>query len=118
VLKGDTLYKDLEQRSQEWEDGVRKASELHQVPIVMNRVASMWTIFFTNEAVTDLTSAQKSDTTKFNRFFHLMLGEGVYLPPSQFEAAFFSAAHAKKDIQQLVERAERVFKKIAWEFES
>ena len=51
------------------------------------------------------------------RFFHLMLGEGVYLPPSQLEAAFFSAAHAKKDIVQLVERVDRVLKKIAWEFE-
>jgi len=52
----------------------------------------------------------------FNRFFHLMLAEGVYLPPSQWEAAFFSAAHAKKDIQQLCERIDRVFKKLAWEF--
>jgi len=46
-----------------------------------------------------------------------MLAEGVYLPPSQLEAAFFSAAHAKKDILQLIERADRVLKKIAWEFE-
>ena len=118
VLKGDTLYKDLEQRSQEFEDGVRKAAELHKVTMVINRVASMWTLFFTKDPVTDLPTAQKSDTKKFNRFFHLMLAEGVYLPPSQFEAAFFSAAHAKKDIQQIVERTERVFKKLAWEFES
>ena len=117
VLKGDTLYKDLEQRSQEWEDGVREAAAAHGVPITLNRVASMWTLFFTGDPVTDLATAQKSDTKKFNRFFHLMLAEGVYLPPSQFEAAFFSAAHAKKDIQQLVERADRVLKKIAWEFE-
>ena len=45
-----------------------------------------------------------------------MLGEGVYLPPSQLEAAFFSAAHAKKDILQLIERADRALKKVAWEF--
>ena len=117
VLKGDTLYRDLEQRSFEWEDGVRKASEFHGVDVVINRVGSMWTVFFTNEPVFDLESAKKSDIQRFNRFFHLMLADGVYLPPSQFEAAFFSAAHAKKDVQQLVERVDRVFKKIAWEFE-
>jgi glutamate-1-semialdehyde 2,1-aminomutase len=47
-----------------------------------------------------------------------MLAEGVYLPPSQLEAAFFSAAHAKKDIQQMVERTDRAMKKVAWEFGS
>ena len=47
-----------------------------------------------------------------------MLAEGVYLPPSQLEAAFFSAAHAKKDISQMIERVDRAFKKLAWEFGS
>ena len=47
-----------------------------------------------------------------------MLGEGVYLPPSQLESAFFSAAHAKKDIVQMIQRVDRVLKKIAWEFSS
>jgi glutamate-1-semialdehyde 2,1-aminomutase len=117
VLKGDTIYKDLEQRSFEFEDGVRKAADKHGIDIVINRVGSMWTVFFTKDPVTDYETASKSDTEKFTRFFHLMLGEGVYLPPSQFEAAFFSVAHAKKDIQQVVERVDRVFKKIAWEFE-
>ena len=78
---------------------------------------SMWTIFFTEGPVTDYESANRSNRDKFARFFHLMLGEGVYLPPSQLEAAFFSAAHAKKDILQLIERVDRVLKKIAWEFE-
>jgi len=66
--------------------------------------------------VTDFASANTSNREKFARFFHLMLGEGVYLPPSQLEAAFFSAAHAKKDIVQIIERVDRVLKKIAWEF--
>ena len=52
----------------------------------------------------------------FARFFHLMLAEGVYLPPSQLESAFFCAAHAKKDIVQLIERVDRALKKLAWEF--
>ncbi len=117
VLKNSSIYDDLEERSSEFEDGVRKAAEKHQVPIAFNRVGSMWTIFFNEGPVTDYASANKSNRDKFGRFFHLMLDEGVYLPPSQLEAAFFSAAHAKKDILQLVERADRSLKKVAWEFE-
>ena len=117
VLKGETIYRDLEQRSLEFEEGIRQVADKHGIAIRFNRVASMWTMFFTADPVTDLETAKTADTAKFVRFFHLMLEEGVYLPPSQFEAAFFSIAHAKKDIQQIVERIDRVFKKLAWEFE-
>jgi glutamate-1-semialdehyde 2,1-aminomutase len=116
VLKNSSIYADLEERSGEFEAGVLAAAEKHAVPVTINRVGSMWTIFFTEGPVFDFTSADTSNREKFARFFHLMLGEGVYLPPSQLEAAFFSAAHAKKDILQLIERADRVLKKIAWEF--
>ena len=117
VLKNSSIYNDLEERSAEFAAGVRAAAEKHNVPAVFNRVGSMWTLFFTDAPVTDFESANRSNREKFARFFHLMLGEGVYLPPSQLEAAFFSAAHAKKDILQLIERVDRVLKKIAWEFE-
>ncbi|HET7437567.1 MAG TPA: glutamate-1-semialdehyde 2,1-aminomutase [Thermoanaerobaculia bacterium] len=117
VLRNSSIYDDLEERTAEFESGVRAAAEKHAVPITMNRVGSMWTIFFNDGPVIDFESANRSNREKFARFFHLMLGEGVYLPPSQLEAAFFSAAHAKKDILQLIERVDRVLKKIAWEFE-
>jgi len=116
VLKNSTIYDDLEERGAEFEDGVRKAAEKHNVPITFNRVGSMWTLFFTEGPVIDFDTANTSNREKFARFFHLMLAEGVYLPPSQLEAAFFSAAHAKKDIGQMVERVDRVLKKVAWEF--
>src|SRR5256885_6203166 len=117
VLKNSSIYSDLEERSGEFEAGVKAAAERHGVPVTFNRVGSMWTIFFNDGPVTDFESANRSNREKFARFFHLMLGEGVYLPPSQLEAAFFSAAHAKKDILQMIERVDRVLKKIAWEFE-
>ena len=116
VLKNSAIYDDLEERGAEFEEGVRKAADRHNVPITFNRVGSMWTLFFTEGPVIDFDTANTSNREKFARFFHLMLGEGVYLPPSQLEAAFFSAAHAKKDIGQLVERVDRVLKKVAWEF--
>ena len=117
VLKNSSIYDDLEERSAEFEGGVKRAAEKHGVPIAFNRAGSMWTIFFTDGPVTDFESANRSNREKFARFFHLMLAEGVYLPPSQLEAAFFSAAHAKKDILQLIERADRALKKVAWDFE-
>ncbi len=117
VLKNSSIYQDLEERTAEFEDGVRRSAEKHGVPIQFNRVGSMWTIFFADSMVTDFESANRSNREKFARFFHVMLAEGVYLPPSQLEAAFFSAAHAKKDILQLIQRADRGLKKVAWEFE-
>ncbi|HEV7243279.1 MAG TPA: glutamate-1-semialdehyde 2,1-aminomutase [Thermoanaerobaculia bacterium] len=116
VLRNSSIYDDLEERSAEFESGVRASADKHNVPVTLNRVGSMWTIFFTEGPVTDFESANRSNREKFARFFHLMLAEGVYLPPSQLESAFFSAAHAKKDIQQMVERVDRVMKKVAWEF--
>jgi len=118
VLKNSSIYQDLEDRSAEFQAGVIRAAEKHSVPLTFNRVGSMWTIFFAEGPITDFESANRSKREAYARFFHLMLAEGVYLPPSQLEAAFFSAAHAKKDIVQMIERADRALKKVAWEFTS
>jgi glutamate-1-semialdehyde 2,1-aminomutase len=68
--------------------------------VTVNRVGSMFTFFFTDQPVTDWTSAKRSDTAAFGRFFHWMLDRGIYVAPSQFEAAFVSAAHSEEDIRR------------------
>jgi glutamate-1-semialdehyde 2,1-aminomutase len=65
----------------------------------------MWTLFFANEPVTDYDSAKKSDTARFARFFWAMMDRGVYLPCSQFEAAFISTAHTEEHIEQTIAAA-------------
>jgi len=77
--------------------------------ITLNRVGSMFTFFFTGAAVTDYTTAKRSDTARFGRFFHHMLERGVYLAPSQFEAAFLSAAHTEEDIRKTAAAAAEFF---------
>ena len=76
------------------------------MPLTINRVGSMWTAFFNEGPVFDYASAKKSDVAKFGRFFHGMLERGVYLPPSQFEAAFCSLAHTDADLEATLEAAE------------
>ena len=68
--------------------------------VTVNRAGSMFTLFFTDCPVTDYESAKRSDTARFSGFFHAMLERGIYLPPSQFEAVFVSAAHSEEDIER------------------
>jgi len=73
--------------------------------VTTNRVGAMFTWFFTDQPVTDWESAKRADTARFGAFHRRMLEQGIYLPPSQFEAAFVSAAHTDEDIRRTVEAA-------------
>ena len=79
------------------------------VPVVVNRVGTMLTVFFTDRPVTDWASARASDTTRFARFFRAMLAAGVYWVPSQFEAAFVSTAHGADELSITEVAARRAF---------
>ena len=79
------------------------------VTMCHNRIGSMFTWFFARDPVTDWTSAAKCDTEAFGRFFRAMLENGIYLPPSQFEAAFMGAAHSERDVQQTIAAAKQAF---------
>src|SRR5579871_216744 len=103
------VYPRLDKLSGELTAGVAAAAKDAGIPLCYNRVGSMFTWFFTKGPVTDWTSAAKSDTEAFGRFFRSMLDSGIYLPPSQFEAAFLGAAHTERDIEQTVTAAKQAF---------
>jgi glutamate-1-semialdehyde 2,1-aminomutase len=106
--KGE-IYPRLEKLSGELVAGVAAAAHAADVPICHNRVGSMFTWFFQPGPVSNWTSAAKSDTEAFARFFRALLDQGVYLPPSQFEAAFLSAAHTEEDVQKTIAAAKQAF---------
>ncbi|MFC1556395.1 glutamate-1-semialdehyde 2,1-aminomutase [candidate division KSB1 bacterium] len=102
LQKGDP-YAHLEKMGALLENGIRKCSETHGVPFQFNRVGSMMSLFFTETPVTDLDSAMQGDTVLFGKYFHAMLGEGIYLAPSAFEAWFISMAHTDMDIKKTID---------------
>ncbi len=101
------IYPRLEKLSAELVDGVDAVASDAGIAMRANRVGSMFTWFFTSDAVTDWNSASKSDTEAFARFHRAMLDNGVYLPPSQYEAAFLSAAHTEENIKQTIAAAKK-----------
>jgi glutamate-1-semialdehyde 2,1-aminomutase len=101
-------YERLRDKADALAEGLSKAFGRSPVPTWTNRVGSMWTTFFQKGPVTDYGSARMSDTSLYARFFHGMLGRGIYLAPSQFEAGFVSLAHAAADFRKTVKAAERV----------
>ena len=103
------IYGRLERMAATLVEMVTGAAHEAGVQVTANRVASMFTWFFTPETVTDWLAAETCDTQKFGRFHHGMLNAGVYLPPSQFETAFLSAAHTDEDIRQTVAAAREAF---------
>ena len=105
LLRDDPPYERLERLSSRLAEGLDRAATDAQVPHVVQRVGSMLTLFFHPGPVWDYDDAKKSDTALFGRFFWEMLARGVYLPCSQFEAAFVSAAHTESDIDHTIEAA-------------
>jgi glutamate-1-semialdehyde 2,1-aminomutase len=97
-----SIYKRLEKLGRILEDGINGNLAKLGLDYKLNRAGSMFTLFFTGEGVSDFNSALKCDTDKFAAYFGEMLKRGIYLPPSQFEAAFISAAHTERDIEKTI----------------
>ncbi len=106
VAAGLAMLRYLKAHPEVYGDLERRTAELAAAApagVTVNRGGSMFTLFFTSEPVTDYASARRADTRQFAAFFHAMLERGIYFPPSQFEAAFVSAAHSDEDIRYTAE---------------
>ena len=104
------FYDRLETRTNELADGLEAAARRHNVPVRINRVCGMFSVFFTSSAeVRSFEDVAGCDTARYNRFFHLLLDAGVYFAPSAFEAAFLSGAHGDAEIQHTLEAADHAF---------
>jgi glutamate-1-semialdehyde 2,1-aminomutase len=109
ALSAPGTYERLDQIGRELEAGLRGEARGAGVVIHINRVGSMFTVFFSDSPVYDYTTAKKADTARYGRFFHAMLEQGVYLPPSQFEAAFISLAIAEPEVEHVLRAARKAF---------
>ena len=109
LLRRPGFYERLNAVSEELAAGLAAEAARAGVALTINRAGSMFTAFFSPEPVTDYASARKSDTAAFARFFRTLLDRGVYFPPSQFEAAFVSAAHTAEDVALTLDAARRAF---------
>jgi glutamate-1-semialdehyde 2,1-aminomutase len=99
-LLREASYDALENRTRRLCDGYRELFAGRGIPVRINRVGSLFTLFFGDAEVTDFASASRCDTALFARFFQAMLAEGIFLPPAQFEANFVSFAHTDGDISR------------------
>lgn len=113
ALQVPEVWDQLEATGAKLAEGLGRAAEAANVSISQNRVGTMSATFFSHDPVTDWPSAKNADTARFTTFFWRMLDQGVYLAPSQFEAAFISTAHDDAAIEATVEAAEVAFAKVA-----
>ncbi len=111
-LQKPGVYDRLEQKGAALAEGLGAAFAEAEIPARVNRVGSLLTVFFTGDPVTDMDSASATDRDRFGKFFHAIVEEGVYPPPSQFEAWFVSLAHSDQDIADTVSAARRALSAI------
>ncbi len=104
TLRDTEPYDELEQKMEKLAEGVSSILKDKGLPFRINRIASMMTVFFTEKEVVDFSSAKTSDTELFSRFFKTLLGKGVLIPPSQFEAWFISTAHDEDALEEALSR--------------
>lgn len=115
-LLQESPWEKLEASGKKLEDSLIQANKNSSLPITINRVGSMLTVFFSENPVTDTTTALASNAKLFSKFFHGMLKRGIYLPPSQYEAAFLSTTHDDFILQKIVSAASEVFQEMKREF--
>jgi glutamate-1-semialdehyde 2,1-aminomutase len=112
LLKSKKVYQNLEKKTFYLTERISECAEDRGIPLSLNRATGMFTLFFTEGPVKDYRTAKTSDTKRFARFFIEMMEQGIYLPPSQFEAWFISLAHTPKDLDKTIEACDTAFQRI------
>ena len=108
ILKNNPeIYTELERKGALLEEGLKDA--LSGIPVQVNRVGSLLTVFFTEQPVTGYDQARSSDLTRFRQWYHGLLSRGIYAAPSQFEALFLSSAHTDTEIRRIITAAGEIF---------
>ncbi len=113
VVRQPGFYDNLEEKSDRYVEKLNEIAADAPIPTVLNRIGSMMTCFFTSEPVTDFESAMKADTERYGQHFRQMLSKGIWLAPSQFEAAFISDAHDWTHLENALKMTEWSFTKLA-----
>jgi len=114
LISGEGFHTRLEQRNETLMQGLRTAAHTAGVPFTTNHIGGMFGLFFSEEQnITRFSQVMACNQSRFNDFFHAMLGAGIYLAPSAFEAGFISAAHGPEEIAQTIDAAKRVFPGLA-----
>ncbi len=112
-ITAEGAFEGLEATTAELVDGIKQRADAAGIPLAVNQAGSMFGLFFTDDApVTRFEQVKACDLEAFNRFFHAMLEEGVYLAPAAFEAGFVSLAHDRQAIQETLDAAERAFARV------
>jgi len=109
ILRRPGIYQRLDSLTGELTNGLVAEAARVGVPLTVNRIASMFTLFFTPDTVSDYASAKKADPSAYGLFFRTLLEQGVYFPPSQFEAAFVSTVHSEGDVASTIHAASLAF---------
>ncbi|MFC1991795.1 glutamate-1-semialdehyde 2,1-aminomutase [Chloroflexota bacterium] len=109
ILSQPGVYERLEEATSLLEKGIIRAASSAKIKLNISRAASLLTIFFSDNVAVDFASASTADTTLFGKFFRQLLEQGIYWPPSQFEAAFISLAHSDEDIRKTIKAIEQAF---------
>ena len=115
VLNNPEHYEKLDRLGAKLEEGILASAEKHGLPVKINRLKGAFTVFFTDEEVTNYEQAENTNEEMFAKFFHLMLDRGINLAPSKYEAWFLTIAHTDEDIEKTLHAVEESFEEMARE---
>ncbi|MEE9538592.1 MAG: glutamate-1-semialdehyde 2,1-aminomutase [candidate division NC10 bacterium] len=112
-LRNGRIYEELEEQGRSLAEGTEEAYRAANLLCCLNRVGSMWTLFFTHGPVKDDRDIERANVERYARYFRAMLDRGISLPPSQFEAAFLSAAHSTQDVAETIEASQEALRLVS-----